>query len=865
MAFKIKDGLQVGSVVSLTSTGIITNAAFSVADGTNGFLKKTGINTWTVDTNTYVTSSGVTSVGLSLPTELTVSNSPVTTTGSLTAAWASQTQKYFFAAPNAANGTPVFRAILASDIPTLNQTTSGTAGSVANSLTINNSGTGATSGATFNGSAAVTISYNTLGAAPLSHAHGDIANDGTYSSKSAKLALIAPNGTAGVPTFRQIVWSDIDSATTPTSLTPVSHVIATNTALGSEHTISGATAGAVLRASAATAANFQRLVWGDIDSKPTTVSGYGITDVYTKSEVYTKTEVDGAVTGLDFKQSVRVATTANITLSATQTIDGVAVVAGNRVLVKDQTAGAQNGIYVVAAGAWSRSTDADNTPAGEVTAGMYCFVEEGSTNSDSGWVLTTNDTITLGTTSLTFAQFNGLGQVTAGTGLSKSGSTLNHSNSVTGASIGDVGVTRTLAYGGTFDVSRVTFDNQGHVTAGSDITLTLPANTSEFGTASIATDSGFTWGTANTNTSQVADSVGDTLTFVAGTGINLFTSTIAGTDAIKIGHSNSVTGATIAEGGSTRTLAFGGVFNVPSVTYDAQGHVTSSTSVALTLPAAPTVVNSFTTLAVSGQNNIVADSSTDTLTLVAGTGISITTADTTDTITINHSNSVTGATIAEGGSTRTLAFGGTFNVPSVTYNAQGHVTSSTSVALTLPTEVAPGNGTLTLGVSGSGLSGSQTFTANQSTGSTFTVTSNATAASTASTIVFRDGSGDFAANIVTAEGVNLDSAVHRKYATATVSVNTETPIDTWAGATYRTCKYVVQITQGTNYYSSEIIVVHNGSSTSMAEYGIVELGTAIPVTFTSDFSTTTARLKATVTNAATTSAVFKISKTLLVV
>jgi hypothetical protein len=140
------------------------------------------------------------------------------------------------------------------------------------------------------------------------------------------------------------------------------------------------------------------------------------------TDAATKAYVDAARSGLDVKQSVRVATTANITLSGAQTIDGVSVVAGDRVLVKDQSTASQNGIYTVAAGAWSRSSDADINS--EVTAGMFTFVTEGTTQADSGWVLTTNDTITIGTTSLSFAQFSGAGQITAGAGLTKSGNTI---------------------------------------------------------------------------------------------------------------------------------------------------------------------------------------------------------------------------------------------------------------------------------------------------------------------------------------------------------------------------------------------------------------------------------------------------------
>lgn len=147
------------------------------------------------------------------------------------------------------------------------------------------------------------------------------------------------------------------------------------------------------------------------------------------NDAATKQYVDNLVQGLDVKNSVRAATTANITLSGTQTIDGVSVVANDRVLVKNQTTASENGIYVVASGAWSRATDADSNS--EVTSGMYCWVTEGTTNGDQGFILTTDDPITLGTTALTFTQFSGAGQITAGNGLSKSGNTLSINTSIT--------------------------------------------------------------------------------------------------------------------------------------------------------------------------------------------------------------------------------------------------------------------------------------------------------------------------------------------------------------------------------------------------------------------------------------------------
>ncbi|WP_130930351.1 phage tail protein [Pseudomonas sp. Sample_24] len=103
---------------------------------------------------------------------------------------------------------------------------------------------------------------------------------------------------------------------------------------------------------------------------------------------------------LDAKQSVRVATTANIILSAAQMIDGVAVVAGDRVLVKNQTLAKDNGLYVVANGAWSRAGDSDISA--EVTSALQVSVEQGTTQADTRWQLVTDGVIDLGTTSLLF-------------------------------------------------------------------------------------------------------------------------------------------------------------------------------------------------------------------------------------------------------------------------------------------------------------------------------------------------------------------------------------------------------------------------------------------------------------------------------
>ena len=157
----------------------------------------------------------------------------------------------------------------------------------------------------------------------------------------------------------------------------------------------------------------------------------------------TKAYVDGVASGLDVKKSVVAASTGNIagtynngagTITAGSNgalgaQDGVTMLAGERLLLKNQTSPEQNGIYVVTAVGdgsnpyvLTRATDMD--AAAEITPGLFTFIEEGSDFADQGFVLSTDGAITLGTTALNFTQFSGAGQITAGTGLSKSGNTI---------------------------------------------------------------------------------------------------------------------------------------------------------------------------------------------------------------------------------------------------------------------------------------------------------------------------------------------------------------------------------------------------------------------------------------------------------
>lgn len=149
--------------------------------------------------------------------------------------------------------------------------------------------------------------------------------------------------------------------------------------------------------------------------------GFAITnlpDAVAPQSPATLAQLNAAIQGYSWKQPVRAATTANITLSGAQTIDGVSIVAGDRVLVKSQTAGAANGIYLAATGAWTRATDMD-TSAEALAA--TTFVSEGTTLGNSVWNMTTDAPITLGTTVLVWAQTGGGTSYTAGTGVTITG------------------------------------------------------------------------------------------------------------------------------------------------------------------------------------------------------------------------------------------------------------------------------------------------------------------------------------------------------------------------------------------------------------------------------------------------------------
>jgi hypothetical protein len=276
------------------------------------------------------------------------------------------------------------------------------------------------------------------------------------------------------------------------------------------------------------------------------------------SDAATKYYVDAARSGLDIKNSVKAATTANITLSNTQTIDGVALSVGDRVLVKDQTNSAQNGIYVVASGSWTRSTDAD-APA-ELNPGTFVFVEQGSVNSDTGFVVVSDGALTIGTDPIQWTLFSTSGTLIAGAGLSKNGYTLE----VNVAGSGGIEiVSDNLQLKSTIAGAGLIYDSGVLDIVGTANRITVSANGIDIASTYVGQTSITTLGTITTGTWQ-ADVIQDAyiandLTIVGGTINNTpigattrssgaFTtlsanSTLGVTGAATLGSTLSVTGA----------------------------------------------------------------------------------------------------------------------------------------------------------------------------------------------------------------------------------------------------------------------------------------------------------------------------------
>ena len=358
------------------------------------------------------------------------------------------------------------------------------------------------------GTESVTVPIGATGSRPVSAVNGML----RYNTTSATFEGYANN-----------VWGSITTGTGVTS-------IATGTGLtGGPITSTGTISIDVTGVTAATygsslvvpviAVNAQ----GQITSATNTTinavtltTGTISTTPSNSTDIANKSYVDTVAQGLDTKASVVAGTTVNITLSGTQTIDGVAVVAADRVLVKNQTASADNGLYLCAAGAWTRTTDMDTWAE---VPGAYVFVETGSTLADTGWVCTSDAGGTIGVTAITWAQFSGAGSGVSSITFGSTG--LTPATATTGAVT--VAGTLAVANGGSGQITAQLAINAfaGAVTSGSYLRgngTNVVMNTIQV--ADVPTLNQNTTGTASNVTGTVAIANGGTGQTTAGAAFN---------------------------------------------------------------------------------------------------------------------------------------------------------------------------------------------------------------------------------------------------------------------------------------------------------------------------------------------------------
>lgn len=307
------------------------------------------------------------------------------------------------------------------------------------------------------------------------------------------------------------------------------------------------------------------------------------------TDIANKAYVDAVAQGLNPKQAVKCATTGSITLSGLQTIDTYTTLAGDRVLVKNQGTSSENGIYVAASGAWTRSTDMD---VWSEVPGAYTVVINGSTNVNTSWVSTSADTGTINVTPITFVQFSGSGTYYAGTGLTLAASTFSITNTgVTAASVGSASKTLTA-----------TVNAQGQLTALADTDIAIGASQITSGTIASSLISGAynnitgvgTLATGTWNASTIAVSYGGTgatsLTgYVKGNGTSAFTAnpTIPTTDLSGTISNAQLANSTISGvslGSNLFSLTIGS--GLSGTTYNGSNAVTIANTAPMVYPAA---------------------------------------------------------------------------------------------------------------------------------------------------------------------------------------------------------------------------------------------------------------------------------------